>query len=182
MLSVIDRHLRDALTGVGVSYFRCNLANAEVEADRAFWFRLGDLPAVRVLSWRQWLDRVYVRDRRTLLSLRRRIASGVDKFAAEFRIRGADRRWHWFRAVGSVERIDATPVWVAGVLLDIRHEKETERLVNALMERPFQFVGLISPKGVLLETNRASAAASGYRQEEMVGRHFWDSPLFASRP
>jgi len=47
---------------------------------------------------------------------------------------------------------------------------------RSLFDHAFQFIGLVSVDGTLLEANRASLAAVGCTREEVLGRPFWESP------
>lgn len=48
--------------------------------------------------------------------------------------------------------------------------------MRAIFESAFEFVGLLSPDGTLLEANRRSLAFIGATREDVVGRKFWDTP------
>ncbi|MBI2392192.1 MAG: PAS domain S-box protein [Deltaproteobacteria bacterium] len=48
--------------------------------------------------------------------------------------------------------------------------------MRAVFESAFEFVGLLSPDGTLLEANRRSLAFIGATRDDVVGRKFWDTP------
>lgn len=54
-----------------------------------------------------------------------------------------------------------------------RRLAESERRFHAIFDHAFQFVGLLSPDGTLLEVNLAALEAVGARREDMIGRPFW---------
>ena len=50
---------------------------------------------------------------------------------------------------------------------------ESERRFRAIFNNSFQFMGLLSPDGTLLEANETAQAFTGLSREAMVGRPFW---------
>lgn len=50
-----------------------------------------------------------------------------------------------------------------------------ERRFRAIFNSTFQFIGLLTPDGVLLEANQAALDFAGLRAEDVVGRPFWDA-------
>jgi len=52
--------------------------------------------------------------------------------------------------------------------------EESERELREIFNSSFQFTGLLNPEGVLLEANQTALEYSGYTEEEVVGRHFWE--------
>lgn len=48
--------------------------------------------------------------------------------------------------------------------------------IRAIFEHSFQFAGLLSPGGILLEANPASLRFAQAEREEVVGRPFWETP------
>ncbi|MBV1799149.1 PAS domain S-box protein [Siccirubricoccus sp. G192] len=55
--------------------------------------------------------------------------------------------------------------------------RESEARFRGIFNATFQFVGLLSPDGTLLEANETALAFIGRRPEEVVGRPFWETPL-----
>ncbi|AFZ43901.1 multi-sensor hybrid histidine kinase [Halothece sp. PCC 7418] len=47
---------------------------------------------------------------------------------------------------------------------------------RGIFENTFQFIGLLSPDGVLLEANQTALNAAGIKREDAVGRPFWETP------
>jgi PAS domain S-box-containing protein len=52
---------------------------------------------------------------------------------------------------------------------------EREVRLRALFDSTFQFIGLLSPDGVVLDANQTFLAFGGLRREDVVGRPFWDA-------
>lgn len=57
---------------------------------------------------------------------------------------------------------------------------ESERKFQAIFDHSFQFIGLTSPAGVLLEANRTALDFIGASREEVVGLPFWETPWWTN--
>jgi PAS domain S-box-containing protein len=80
--------------------------------------------------------------------------------------------------VGGVVTIrDVTPTVRAEAAL-----RASEERFAAIFHSQFQFIGLMSPAGVLLEANRTSLAAAGAGEADVLGRPFWETPWWAHDP
>jgi PAS domain S-box-containing protein len=53
--------------------------------------------------------------------------------------------------------------------------RESERRFHAIFDQTYQYLGLLSPDGTILEANRTALAAGGIQREDAVGKHFWDT-------
>jgi PAS domain S-box-containing protein len=54
--------------------------------------------------------------------------------------------------------------------------------LRAIFDHAFQFMGLLSPSGVVLEVNRAALEFGGLSADEVVGRNFWETGWWESAP
>ena len=54
--------------------------------------------------------------------------------------------------------------------------KESDRMIRAVFDSTFQFTGLLSPEGILLDANRTALEFVGLSYHEVVGRPFWETP------
>jgi PAS domain S-box-containing protein len=52
--------------------------------------------------------------------------------------------------------------------------RESARRLSAIFNSTFQFIGLMSPDGILLEANKTALDFAGSRIEDETGRHFWE--------
>ncbi|WP_250266021.1 PAS domain S-box protein [Rhodovastum atsumiense] len=122
-------------------------------------------------------------------------------FASEFRIRRPDGAVHWVamraevflgpdgrpeRAISAQQ--DITEIVAAREDLTARKD-ELERCVaertaalaaaearfRAIFDSQFQFIGLLSSDGTLLEANRTALEAGGLARDDTVGRPFWET-------
>jgi PAS domain S-box-containing protein len=64
--------------------------------------------------------------------------------------------------------------------------RNSEERLRAIYDGTYQYIGLLSPDGTLLEANRASLEfagdAFGSRREHVVGRPFWETVWFIHTP
>jgi len=85
---------------------------------------------------------------------------------------------------------------LVGVMLDItqrkRYEQEllqrdeqlrdSERRLRALFENTLELSGLLAPDGTLLRANRTSLEMIGAREQEVLGKPFWETPWWSHSP
>src|SRR5262249_40238469 len=57
--------------------------------------------------------------------------------------------------------------------------RDSERRFRALFDRTFEFVGLLDPRGTLLEANETACKSIGVSRREVVGRPFWETPWWS---
>lgn len=90
----------------------------------------------------------------------------------------------------SVSRVDipgqGEPLFI-GSLRDVTQRRQVERALlqretvfRAIFDQEFQFVGLCSPDGTLLEANRTALDSIGAAREDVLGVPFWDTPWWRS--
>ncbi len=72
---------------------------------------------------------------------------------------------------------------------DISDRKRTERALReseekfrAIFNQTFQFIGLLSPAGVLLDANDSALTFAGVSRSDVLGRPFWETPWWAYDP
>jgi PAS domain S-box-containing protein len=53
--------------------------------------------------------------------------------------------------------------------------RESEQRFRAIFHSQFQFIGLLSPSGVVLEANRAALMSAGVSEEAVLGKPFWET-------
>jgi len=55
-------------------------------------------------------------------------------------------------------------------------QEQRDEWLRVIFDNAFQFIGLLTPEGMLLEANRAALQAVGVEAQEVIGKNFWDCP------
>lgn len=63
-----------------------------------------------------------------------------------------------------------------------RNLRESERKFRAIFDQTFQFIGLLSLDGMLLEVNRTALAFGGIEESEVIGKPFWETVWWTHSP
>jgi PAS domain S-box-containing protein len=54
--------------------------------------------------------------------------------------------------------------------------RQSEGKIRAILDQTFQFIGLLTTDGILIEANRASLQFAGLTEADVLGRPFWETP------
>jgi len=54
--------------------------------------------------------------------------------------------------------------------------KENERKCRAIFDQTYQFIGLLTPQGILIEVNRTALKFIGVNASDVLGKPFWETP------
>jgi PAS domain S-box-containing protein len=60
--------------------------------------------------------------------------------------------------------------------------QDAELRLRAIFDHTFQFMGVLTPDGVVLEVNRAALEFGGLQADEVVGRYFWETGWWHGSP
>lgn len=60
--------------------------------------------------------------------------------------------------------------------------RESEARIRSIFETSYQFMGLLTPEGIVLDANRSSLEEIQARLEDVVGKPLWDTPWFNMTP
>jgi PAS domain S-box-containing protein len=58
----------------------------------------------------------------------------------------------------------------------------SQMLLSAMLDNSFQFQGLLTPDGMVIEVNKASLDFIGVTKEAIIGCYFWDTPWWSHDP
>jgi PAS domain S-box-containing protein len=115
----------------------------------------------------------------------------------EYRTVAPDGRQKWIRAIGRTSYDpNREPVRFDGITLDITGRKQAEEREQAItaetvaskakfqavFEQTTQFAGIMTKDGALIEANRMSLDACGYKAEDVLGRPFWETRWWQNSP
>jgi PAS domain S-box-containing protein len=80
-------------------------------------------------------------------------------------------------------------VGLFGIFWDITEQKrtqdalkESERKVRAVFDQTFQFMGLMTTEGDLIEANMAALEFAGVKKSDVINKPFWKTPWWAHSP
>lgn len=81
------------------------------------------------------------------------------------------------------------PARTIGVVVDITARKATESALRdseahyrRLFDQAYEFLGLLSLDGILLDANATALAFAGTARKQVIGKHFWDTPWWSGSP
>jgi PAS domain S-box-containing protein len=132
-----------------------------------------------------WSERVHPDDRQEVLEKRRRLLAGdLDAYTADYRVRREGGGWATLRGFVGVTDRDPTgrPLHIGGVVLDVSAELYRARWSQTLFERPFQYLGLLTTGGNVIELNRSMLQLAQHTAQQVAGKPLWELPPFDSTP
>jgi PAS domain S-box-containing protein len=111
-------------------------------------------------------------------------------------LNGVAQRFEWkhikydntlFDSEVSLNKLDINGnIFLQAIVRDISERKIFENLlkvkeqrIRAIFDNAFDFIGLLSIDGILIEANRSSLENSGIAIDEVIGKPFWDTPWWS---
>jgi PAS domain S-box-containing protein len=188
-----EERLRLALAAAnGVGTWDWDVTNDLVYADAGFARLYGVSPAQAAagITIAEFTRNIHPDDLdRVQNAITNALHSG-EEFSCEYRLLQVDDSIRWVVAVGRATfGPDGKPIRFPGVTLDITERKytedalrESEARFSAIYSTSLEYIGIITPAGVILDCNRASLEFAGNTLEDVVGRNFWDTPWFSHTP
>jgi len=79
-----------------------------------------------------------------------------------------------------LEDADGSLRGVTGIGRNITEQRRQQRRFEAVFDNTYQFTGLMSPDGTLLEVNQTAVEFVGRSRDELVGLAIWEADLFHS--
>ena len=167
-----------------------DLVSGELRSREARARMLG-YDAEAVGASQEWWDALIHPDERIAVHSTRssHIQGSASGYRSEYRAQRRDGCWIWLLEVGCIERTGSEPLRASGILLDITLEREQQFGLQQRLERlrtvfdyTYQFAGLLSRDGVLLESNDAELKAAGITPSGAVGKLLWETPCWERQP
>src|SRR5919199_3314828 len=59
-------------------------------------------------------------------------------------------------------------------------QQESDRRFHAIFHQTFQFIGLLTPEGIVLEINQTALDFAGLQTEDIIGHLFWEEPWWTN--
>ena len=114
-----------------------------------------------------------------------RVHSHVTVSRLERELRAANRSLEERVAARTVELRDAN----MRLLEEIEERKRTgdalrqsEQKFRAIFDQTFQFIGLLSVEGILLQANQTALQFAGATEDAIIGKFFWETPWWTHSP
>lgn len=132
----------------------------------------------------EWDSRLHPDDREACYAdLNAHLEGRTPFYLNEHRVRCRDGQYKWIQDRGQVvsRTPDGKPLRVVGTHTDISERKFLEAVAQqahtryqGIFNSTFQFIGLLSPDGTLLEANDTALNFAGLSMDALVGKPFWD--------
>jgi PAS domain S-box-containing protein len=174
-----------ALEGSDSGVWDWNASTNEVFFSDRWKSMLGHAPHEIGTSLDEWASRVHPDDLGETMAL---VTAHVDgrtaEYVSEHRVRCKDGTYRWILDRGQAVARDANglAVRLVGTHTDITARREAEqrrgeqeRRFRAIFNSTFQFIGLLTPDGTLLEANQTALDFAGIEEADAVGRPFWET-------
>ena len=141
--------LAGIIDGTHVGTWEWDLATDEIRRDEraaeVIGSSLDDPPFYTIVDWR---DNCHPADRERMASSMQEHLKGLThSYSCDYRIRHKQGQWVWVQARARVTRraADGSPLWVAGILMDIGERKAAEQALQdseAMLERTGRISGV----------------------------------------
>ena len=182
--------LEQALEGGHVGMWDWNVVTNEVFVSREVMLQLGENPDFPWTSLNDWEDRLHPEDKDAAVQRTKDyIANPVRKYESSFRLKHAKGGYRWILSRGKLFSDDGQPSRCIGVHVDITELRnaqaalaESEARFRGIFNQTFQFIGLLTPEGEIIDANRTALAAAGIAPEEVIGQMFWETAWWNHSP
>jgi PAS domain S-box-containing protein len=175
----LSRRNRDILESINDAFFAVDsdwrFTYVNLQAERLLDRKPGDL--IGKIIWEEYpgligseFEKAYYQ------AVNERVSSMVTSFYPDH------SRWY---EVNSYPAPNGITIYFRDVTERVRAEKAlraSEQQLRAIYDGTHEYIGLLTPEGILLETNRASLEFGNCRREEVVGKPFWECIWFQYTP
>ena len=193
-----ERRFQMLLEGVPQLVWTC-LPDGRCDYLSRQWVEYTGVPEAEQLG-SGWADAIHPEDReRTLAEWNASVRTG-QPLDVDFRIRSASGEYRWFKTRAVLFRDDTGTAKWFGTNTDVHDKRlasqqlraanavleakvaertaalaESERRFRAIFHSQFQFIGLMTTDGTVIEANRTALAAVGVPESAVLNRPFWET-------
>ena len=183
--------LQQALIGGNVGMWDWNIETNELEVSPELMKQIGGDMKKPWTSFNDWEQAVHPDD----LPLAQQkvwdyMEGRSNDYKVTFRLKMANGGFRWILSRGMLFRTDSgQPGRFIGVHVDITELRETqlalaesEARFRGIFNQTFQFIGLMSPDGTLVDANQAALKGAGIAPADVLGKKFWDTIWWTHSP
>ncbi|WP_193197676.1 PAS domain S-box protein [Nostoc sp. MG11] len=168
-----------ALEATQTIYWERNLNNDRM----LFLSMVGETGETQEISYSEVLALVHADDQEKFAHAHKSAIANLSSFEVEHRMLVKGRsEYKWLLTRGMVLTDPTGIARMIGVSVDITYRvqaeaalHESERRFRAIFNGTFQFTGLLTPEGIVLEANQALLDFGGLQPEDVVGRSYWET-------
>jgi PAS domain S-box-containing protein len=183
-LHASEQRLELALDVTGARVWELDVATGRVKVDPRGLQSLGYAPEEAPTTLQDWDALQHPDD---LPELRAKFSAMLrgeaSEYTCEHRVRRRDGSWVWREVRGRVVAWqDGKPSRVIGTHVDITQRKRAAALLEEYANRArlvfnqtFQFMGLLSTQGHVLDINDAALNFAGVSAQDVLGQPFWET-------
>ncbi|MBX3331248.1 MAG: PAS domain S-box protein [Nitrospira sp.] len=156
-----------------------------------FGYPLEEVGAAMCDAFEWWTARIHPEDReRVCQSFEQATDRGSEEWYEEYRFLRADGTYAEVEdAAFIVYDAEDKPIRMTSAMSDVTERKRTEAALvasktrfRAIFDQTFQFIGLMKTDGTVIEANRSALQFAGIREEDVLGKLFWDTPWWRHSP
>ncbi|MBD6617435.1 PAS domain S-box protein [Komarekiella sp. 'clone 1'] len=168
-----------ALEATQTIYWERNLNNDRM----LFLSMVSETGETQEISYSEVLALVHTDDQEKFAHAHKLAIASLSSFEVEHRILVKGRsEYKWLLTRGMVLTDPTGIARMIGVSVDITYRvqaeaalHESEKRFRAIFNGTFQFTGLLTPAGIVLEANQALLDFGGLQPEDIVGRPYWET-------
>ncbi|MEO2026017.1 MAG: PAS domain S-box protein [Fuerstiella sp.] len=183
--------LQQALEGGHVGMWDWNIATDEITVSPELMLQIGEDPDKPWTSLEDWKRHLHPDDIDNATQKTWDYIGGrTEEYESSFRLRHADGAYLWILSRGKLFRDDnGDPGRFIGVHIDVTELRDAEEALarseakfRGIFNQTFQFIGLMTPDGKLIDANQAFLAAAGIKSEDVLNRQFRDTVWWSHSP
>ncbi|WP_271251727.1 PAS domain-containing protein [Pseudanabaena sp. Chao 1811] len=143
--------------------------------------QIQDLLGIPASEWdagffNTWAEYVHPEDRDRVQQEVLKSIETNEPFCCEYRFINREGKVIWVRDNATVGlATDGKTKVLRGSAFDISDRKESELRFKGIFDNTFQFIGLLSTDGILLEANQTALDFGGVTHEEVIGKPIWET-------